>query len=72
MPDELITYTPKDVAEILHITRQTVYNYLKTGQLKGVHIGRDWRITQKSVEEFLETGTSDDYYEKLKATEKKS
>lgn len=64
--DNLTTYTPSDVADILHCSRQTVYNYLRTGQLRGVHIGRDWRVTKQAVEDFLQTGTSPDYYDKLK------
>lgn len=51
-------YSIEEVAEILQVTRRTVYNYLKTGALKGAKIGKYWRITNKALDEFLEEGTT--------------
>ena len=34
------TLTRKDVAELLHVTRQTVINYTKKGLLKSYKLGR--------------------------------
>ncbi len=62
---ELKAYTTDEVAEILKVTKRSVYNYLKTGELKGTKLGRDYRITQKELERFIEEGTSKDYYSKL-------
>lgn len=45
--------TPLEVMDILGIGKNTVYNLLTSGQLKGFRIGKSWRITGDAVEEFL-------------------
>lgn len=47
-------YTPQQVADILSITERTVLIWLRAGKLKGVKVGRVWRIMEKDLEEFLE------------------
>ena len=50
---ELKVYTIDEVAELLHVTRRTVYNYIKEGKLKATKIGKYWRVTAKALEELL-------------------
>ena len=50
---ELKVYTIDEVAELLHVTRRTVYNYIKEGKLKATKIGKYWRVTSKALEELL-------------------
>lgn len=57
MANELKVYTLEEIAELLHITRRTLYSYVKEGKLKGVKVGKYWRVTEKNLEEFLATGT---------------
>ncbi len=45
--------TPVEVMDILGIGKNTVYNLLSSGQLKGFRIGKSWRITGDALEEFL-------------------
>lgn len=45
--------TPTEVMDILGIGKNTVYHLLKSGTLKGLRIGRSWRITGDALEEFL-------------------
>ncbi len=45
--------TPAEVMDILNVGKNTVYNLLSSGKLKGVRIGRSWRVTGEAVEEFL-------------------
>ena len=45
--------TPLEVMDILGIGKNTVYNLLTSGQLKGFRIGKSWRITGDALEEFL-------------------
>ena len=45
--------TPLDVMDILGVGKNTVYNLLASGQLKGFRIGKNWRITGDALEEFL-------------------
>ena len=50
---ELRVYTIDEVVAILHVTRRTVYAYIKDGRLKAVKMGKYWRVTEKALEEFL-------------------
>lgn len=54
---QIKVYTLDEVEEILHVTRRSIYNYIKNGQLKAVKIGKYWRVTQDNLEAFLSTGT---------------
>lgn len=54
---ELILYSPEDVAKILRVSRRSIYNYIKSGKLKAVKIGKEWRITEKNLIDFTNTGT---------------
>lgn len=54
---ELKVYTIDEVADLLHVTRRTMYSYIKDGKLKAVKIGKYWKITQANLEELLSTGT---------------
>ncbi len=49
-------YTLDELAEFLHVTRRTLYNYIKGGKLKAVKIGREWRVTDEVLKEFLSKG----------------
>lgn len=51
-------YTLEEISDLIKITRRTLYDYVKTGKLKAVKIGRTWRVTEKQLEEFLSTGTN--------------
>lgn len=49
--DDVLTVT--DVAEILFVGRNTIYDLLNTGQLKGFRIGRNWRIPKVNLEDYI-------------------
>lgn len=50
-------YTLDEVAEVLKITRRTLYTYVKEGKLKAVKIGREWRVSETALQDFLNIGT---------------
>lgn len=50
-------YTLDEVAEVLKITRRTLYTYVKAGKLKAVKIGREWRVSEDALQDFLNKGT---------------
>lgn len=57
---EPVLYTAEQVAKILKLSVDNIWNLLKTGMLKGFKIreGRSsWRIPAKSLEEFIEDRT---------------
>lgn len=43
----------EDVMELLCIGRNTAYNLLNSGELKGFRIGRSWRIPKEAVNEYI-------------------
>jgi len=54
---DLTLYTLAEVAEILKVTRRTLYTYVKEGKLKAVKIGKYWRVSEAALREFISTGT---------------
>lgn len=47
--------TPKQLAEFLQVSEQTIKRALKAGKLKGFKVGRDWRIEKEEVINWLKT-----------------
>jgi len=45
--------TVAEVAEHLRITPNTVYRWLRAGKLRAIKIGKEWRIEQKDLDQFL-------------------
>lgn len=54
----LKTYTPEEVADILKVTRRTVYNYIKKGSLKAVKMGKYLRVSEANLQDFIDHGTT--------------
>ncbi len=57
---EPILYTAEQVAKILKLSVDNIWNLLKTGRLKGFKIreGRSsWRVPASSLEEFIDSRT---------------
>ena len=54
---EIKVYTLDEVADILKVTRRTLYNYIKAGKLPAVKMGKYWRVSQDSLQAFISTGT---------------
>src|SRR5258707_13139884 len=49
--DRLIS--TQEVAERLNVDKKTVLRYIHAGKLKGSRIGRDYRIAESTVKDFL-------------------
>jgi putative molybdopterin biosynthesis protein len=47
-------YTTDEVAHQLKVTRRTVQGWIKTGRLKALRIGRDFRVEAQELEAFKE------------------
>jgi len=45
--------TSREVAEMLSVSRRTIYKYAKNGNLKGYHLGRTLRFDFEDILEFL-------------------
>jgi len=48
-------YTVEQVAELLQVHWQTVLNYIKSGKLKAVKLGKGYRISKEAIDEFVKT-----------------
>lgn len=48
--------TPEEVAARLQISRLTVMAYLRSGVLKGIKVGRLWRVEEDDLQAFLTSG----------------
>ena len=46
--------TLPEVAERLKVSRRTVYRWIKNGDLKAYQFGREYRITESALKQFLE------------------
>lgn len=51
-----LVYTAEQAAELLQVSRRTVYELLRTGELRSVKIGKLRRIPLRALEAFLEQG----------------
>lgn len=51
--------TVDDVMQMLYIGRNTVYNLLNSGKLKGFRIGRTWKIPKDCLTDYIVTKCSE-------------
>jgi excisionase family DNA binding protein len=49
-------FTPEDAAKALLVKPETLRGWLRTGKLKGVKVGRLWRVRETDLEAFLKGG----------------
>jgi excisionase family DNA binding protein len=54
-----ILFTPEDVAKRLRVSPLTVGNWLRSGKLKGLKVGRLWRVRESDLKNFLKGGEHD-------------
>ena len=51
-PEQLLL-TTSEAAEVLRVSRTTVYNLMKVGELRPVHIGRACRISLAEIRRYV-------------------
>ena len=51
--NDIKVYTLDEVADILKVTKQTLYNYIKAGTLHAVKMGKYWRVSEESLQAFI-------------------
>ncbi|MBQ2348380.1 MAG: helix-turn-helix domain-containing protein [Clostridia bacterium] len=44
--------TVKEACEIMHMSRNTLYELLRDGQIKAFQIHRIWKIPREAIEEY--------------------
>lgn len=51
--------TVAEVAEIMRVSKMTVYRLLHSGELPAVRVGRSFRVNESAVNEYLESSVYD-------------
>ncbi|GAA1130156.1 hypothetical protein GCM10009670_23700 [Citricoccus alkalitolerans] len=51
--------TVTEVAEMMRVSRMTVYRMIHAGELPAVRFGRSYRVPESAVEQILQTGATD-------------
>lgn len=46
--------TVAEVAEIMRVSKMTVYRLVHSGELPAVRVGRSFRVPEKAVNEYLD------------------
>jgi len=59
--------TPKEIATELKVKEQTVMKWLREGTLKGVKLGKLWRVKEEELQKFIEQGMKEDEQKRMKA-----
>ncbi len=52
-----LVLTSEQAATVLQLKRSTIANMLDRGDLYGVKIGKEWRISRAELQRFLENGS---------------
>lgn len=53
--NSLKLYTSTEVAEVLRMNPQVITRKLQAGEIPGYKIGKDWRVSEQHLLQFLET-----------------
>ena len=48
-----VLLTAEQVAQRLQVREETVYDWLRAGRLRGVKLGRIWRVREEDLEAFI-------------------
>lgn len=59
MAEDIKVYTLNEIADLLHVTKRSLYSWIKSGRLKALKVGREWRVTKESLEAFMAENTND-------------
>ena len=51
-------YTTEQIAQILQIHPLTVLKYIREGKLRGIKLGRIYRILESDLQKFLDKGVA--------------
>lgn len=50
-------YTLQEVADILHLTRRTIYSYVKDKKIKAVKVGaKHYRVSEEELNSYINNG----------------
>jgi excisionase family DNA binding protein len=53
---EIKFLTVAEVAAVMRVSKMTVYRLVHSGELASVRVGRSFRVPERAVHEYLQTG----------------
>lgn len=54
--NEMKFYTLQEVADMLRVSRQTIYNYVTAKKLRATKLGKEYRVTDEDLQAFIDSG----------------
>ncbi len=54
--EEAKLYTLQEVADILRVSRQTIYNYVTAKRLRATKLAKEYRVTEEDLQDFIKNG----------------
>ena len=51
-------FTPEEAAEVLGVSAYTVGQWLRAEKIRGVKVGRLWRVPESALDEVAQRGTA--------------
>lgn len=54
--EQIKTYSLQELADILKVSRQTIYNHMKAGHIEAIRVGREYRIREDELQRILAEG----------------
>lgn len=51
---DLNFYGLREISELLGVTQRTLLNYVTDGTLEAIKIGREWKVSEKSLRTFID------------------
>ena len=54
-PDLTRLLTVAEVASVMRVSRMTVYRLIRRGQLKAIRVGRNYRVREDDLNQYLES-----------------
>ena len=48
-------YTPKQVADYLHVSRGTIHSMISRQEIQSIKIGRNRRFTNEQIQDFIQS-----------------
>ncbi|HEY0217522.1 MAG TPA: helix-turn-helix domain-containing protein [Cellulomonas sp.] len=58
-PGRVRFLTVAEVAEVMRVSKMTVYRLLHSGEMPGVRVGRSFRVPQDALDHYLATARLD-------------
>lgn len=49
-------YSLQEVADLLKVSKQSIYNWLKEGRIKAKKYGKEYRVTQEELNRLIKEG----------------